>query len=361
MPVRLDTDRNPRLAGYPGNEPVHAAGAPCLHIGLMNNMPDGAFRATERQFLTLLGAAAKDVVVRASLYAFPDVPRTEATERHIARYYSSIESLLDGHLDGLIVTGAEPRKSLLKDEPYWGSLTKVIEWAEHNTHSTVWSCLAAHAAVLHVDGIHRRRLADKRFGVFQCAPVSDHPLAAGVPSLFLIPHSRWNDLAERDLTDCGYQVLSRAKDGNIDAFTRRRKSLSVFFQGHPEYDADTLLLEYRRDVGRYLRRERENYPSAPEGYFDRNTADCLAVIRERAFSHPCEELLADLSSVRPAAGIANAWHPVASGLYMNWLAYISEQKVRSLRERPRWGRLTPTEADLTLSLPDSKRKQTVQR
>src|SRR5580658_7499654 len=124
MPVRLDTDRNPRLAGYPGNEPVHAAGAPCLHIGLMNNMPDGAFRATERQFLTLLGAAAKDVVVRASLYAFPDVPRTEATERHIARYYSSIESLLDGHLDGLIVTGAEPRKSLLKDEPYWGSLTK---------------------------------------------------------------------------------------------------------------------------------------------------------------------------------------------------------------------------------------------
>jgi homoserine trans-succinylase len=40
---------------------------------------------------------------------------------------------------------------------------------------------------------------------------------------------------------------------------KQRNSLLVFFQGHLEYEAQTLLLEYRRDVGRYLRRERELY------------------------------------------------------------------------------------------------------
>ena len=53
----------------------------------------------------------------------------------------------------------------------------------------------------------------------------------------------------------------------------RDRSLFVFFQGHPEYDTDTLAREYRRDVGRFLRGERDNFPATPRGYFnDRATA-----------------------------------------------------------------------------------------
>lgn len=138
--------------------PVHSEGdtSRCIHIGLVNNMPDGALEATERQFRTLLDSAANGIQVRLSLFALPDVPRTEAGRLRISRLYSGIENLWDSHLDGLIVTGAEPQAPNLKDEPYWESLTKVLEWAEHNTHSTVLSCLAAHAALQHVDGIARR-------------------------------------------------------------------------------------------------------------------------------------------------------------------------------------------------------------
>src|SRR2546428_2540532 len=57
-------------------------------------------------------------------------------------FYAGIENLWDSRLEGLIVTGTEPRSPDLRDEPYWGSLTRVLEWAEHNTHSAVWSCLA---------------------------------------------------------------------------------------------------------------------------------------------------------------------------------------------------------------------------
>lgn len=296
-----------------------------IHIGLVNNMPDGALKATERQFQTLLNAAADGVAVHLSLYALPDVPRTESGRRHISRFYSGIDNLWDSHLDALIVTGADPQTANLADEPYWRSLTKVIEWAEHNTCSTVWSCLAAHAVILHNDGIGRRRFPHKRFGVFECARVSDHQLTAGVPPLFPMPHSRWNDIPGNQLADCGYRVLSRDKDGGVDAFVKEGKSLAVFFQGHPEYDVNSLLLEYRRDIGRYLRGERDTYPSMPEGYFDRDTAHLFTRLRERALTDR-RKAIADFPTVLVEKRIVNTWRHVASRLYGNWLAYLCAQK-----------------------------------
>jgi homoserine O-succinyltransferase len=266
--------------------------------------------------------------VRLSLYALPDVPRTELGRRHIDRSYSGIENLWDSRLDGLIVTGADPQTANLTDEPYWGSLTKVIEWAEHNTHSTVWSCLAAHAAILHNNGISRRRLPDKRFGVFECERASEHPLTAGVPSLFQMPHSRWNDIPGKELADCGYRVLTRDKEGGVDAFVKQGKSLALCFQGHPEYEVNSLLLEYRRDIGRYLSGERDTYPAMPQGQFDRDIADVFTKLRQRAVSDRRKEVLEDFPAALVEKRIVNTWHTVAARLYGNWLAYLSAQKER---------------------------------
>ncbi len=309
------------------------SGARCLEIGLINNMPDGALEATERQFVALLDAASGGMAVRISLYALPDVHRNEWGRRRISRYYSGIENLWDRRLDGLIVTGAEPLAPSLPEEPYWGSLTKVLGWAEENTHSTVWSCLAAHAAVLHLDGVARQRRADKLSGVFRCAPEADHPLMAGAPSHRRVPHSRWNDLPANDLTDCGYQILARSKEGGVDTFVKQRKSMFVFFQGHPEYAANTLLLEYRRDIGRYLRREREAYPLLPQGYFDRNTAHALTALQERAMSDRREETLAHFPMPLAEQSVANTWHSAATRVYGNWLKQLCVQKERRLKEK----------------------------
>ena len=211
----------------------------CLDIGLVNNMPDTALRATERQFLSLLTAAAQGIVVRLRLFTLPDVPRTDWAQDYLSGY-SSFTNLWDGHFDGLIVTGTEPRASNLMDEPYWRSLTQIVEWAEHNTYSTVWSCLAAHAAVLHLDGIVRRSLGNKLFGVFECARVADHQLMATVGSRLQMPHSRWNDLPEDALASCGYRVLTRSEEAGVDAFVRQSKSLFVFFDTPTHWPADVL-------------------------------------------------------------------------------------------------------------------------
>jgi homoserine O-succinyltransferase len=63
-----------------------------------------------------------------------------------------------------------------------------------------------------------------------------------------MPHSRWNGRDERDLTNKGYVVLTRSAEAGVDIFARDEEHLTLFFQGHPEYDGDTLAREYRRDA-----------------------------------------------------------------------------------------------------------------
>ena len=123
-----------------------------LHIGLVNNMADAAMSATEQQFLTLLEAAARDMPVHVTLYALPEVARKPFGQRHVGSFYWGIEQLWEQppeqYPDGLIVTGREPRTPDLRDEAYWPSFARVLEWAQEHARSAVWSCLAAHAAVL---------------------------------------------------------------------------------------------------------------------------------------------------------------------------------------------------------------------
>src|SRR5438874_13251658 len=131
MPVCLERDPS-RSADSPAA--FDESDARCITIGLVNNMPDAALQATERQFVALLGAAADGLTVRLTPYALPDIPRTDWGRDYVTRFYSPIEDLWDSHLDGLIVTGTEPRSPNLREEPYWASLTRVLEWAEHHTH-----------------------------------------------------------------------------------------------------------------------------------------------------------------------------------------------------------------------------------
>jgi homoserine O-succinyltransferase len=304
-------------------------GADGLTIGLVNNMPDAALEATERQFVALLGAAADGIEVRLRLYALPEVPRSDRGRDHLDRFYCGIRALWDSQLDGLIVTGTEPRSPDLKTEPYWASLTAVLEWAKDNTYSAVWSCLAAHAAVLHMDGIARRPLGDKRFGVFECRRVAHHPLTVNVPPRIRMPHSRWNEIPEEALAACGYRILMRSDTVGADAFAKRGKSLFVFFQGHPEYEAQTLMLEYRRDIKRFLQRERDTYPTMPEGYFDGETVEVLTALRQRALVDRREEALAELPTDL-VASVRNSWRSAAVQVYRNWISYICARKARRL-------------------------------
>jgi len=318
MPVHLDRDHNHSTS--PG---WLTQSRQSLHIGLVNNMPETAFKATQRQFVSLLDAASGDIQVRLSLYTLPGLSKSESS---VHNGYSNVDVLFDTHLDGLIVTGREPTTSDLRDEPYWESFTQVLEWAQQNTSSTIWSCLAAHAAVLHMDGISRRKRSDKLCGVFECVPAPDHWLTKGVPLHLQVPHSRWNGLAEADLAARGYEVLARTGDTEVDTFIKQGSSLFIFFQGHPEYESDTLYREYRRDVERYLRHPLNAYPSMPANYLDQNTEDALNAVRKQALSLHSKDLLTDLATALQTKSIRNTWHSTATSMYRNWLEFICARR-----------------------------------
>jgi homoserine O-succinyltransferase len=164
-------------------------------------------------------------------------------------------------------------------------------------------------------------------------PTCDHPLTRGFLPSSPIPHSRWNDLPEKELRDAGYRVLSWSPEAGVDAFAKQNKSLMVFLQGHPEYEARTLLIEYRRDVGRYLRGERDTYPQMPAAYFGAETRDALTAFQERARAGRREELVAQFPAELAERTLANRWHATAARLYRNWLMYLCEQKEQRLKLR----------------------------
>jgi homoserine O-succinyltransferase len=192
----------------------------------------------------------------------------------------------------------------------------------------VWSCLAAHAAVLRLDGIDRQRLPGKLSGVFECARGADHPIAANAGFPWRMPHSRYNGLDEAALLAAGYRILSRSPSVGVDMFVKPGKSLFLFVQGHPEYDPGALFREYRRDVGRFLAGVREGYPETPYGAFEAAGAAAFARFRERAVQHRSRDLLASFPAMPAADGSQSPWRDSAVCVYANWLEYLAQGKSR---------------------------------
>jgi homoserine O-succinyltransferase/O-acetyltransferase len=335
MPIAIDGGRIPnRLTRENRARSIRSASrqetqAERIRIALINNMPDSALEDTEVQFVDLLESAAGDLPVSLKLFSLPKVPRGEAGQEHLNDFYFGINELLNSRFDGMIMTGTEPRQPDLRDEPYWHALGEVLDWAEHNTTSTVLSCLAAHAGVLYSDGIPRCRLADKQFGVFEYGKVSEHGLTDGCGETMQIPHSRWNEVRADALASCDYKILTQSVDAGVDLFVKKKKgSLFVHFQGHPEYGVRTLLKEYRRDIKRFLRKERDTYPTMPHGYFDAIAAKLLVEFREKAESDRREETMAGFPDAAMVDTMQHTWHKSGVSIYRNWLQNLISSKAR---------------------------------
>jgi len=304
-----------------------AFGAERITLGLINNMPDAALEETELQFFDLLDIASGDIPVFLKLYSLTGIPRSDRGQLRLNSFYFGLDDLWNRRFDAVIMTGTEPRQSNLREEPYWTVLANMLDWAESHTHSTILSCLAAHAGVLHSDGVSRHPLNDKQFGVFDFAKANPHPLTNGTGERVRFPHSRWNEVQADELTASGYTILTQSVEGGVDSFVKKKKqSLFLHFQGHPEYGAQTLLKEYRRDIRRFLKKERETYPSVPKGYFDASAVRLLSDFRDVALRDRAEERMEAFPEAALVGGLENSWHPSAVSIYRNWLQYVAARK-----------------------------------
>jgi homoserine O-succinyltransferase len=300
-----------------------------LHVGLVNNMPDGAMRTTEIQFARLLKEAAGPLDVRLRLFSLSAIPRSDWALARMEGFYDDAAMLPHTPVDVLIVTGAVPQAADLRGEPYWEQMTQLIDWAQTGTITTVFSCLAAHAAVLHLDGIMRRPLPRKKFGVFTAVRADDDPLFLNVPRQFAIPHSRRNETPDHALASHGYRVLTRLEEGGADIFTREPPGQSrfVFMQGHPEYDSTTLGREYLRDMGHFLHGESAVPPAIPAQYFDPVTEARLVAARVEQAGLDVHTDIVETALLLPQ------WRGVSVRLFANWLNAAATAKARRVASR----------------------------
>jgi homoserine O-succinyltransferase len=317
------------LAAGPG----HEQGGSTIEIAFVNNMPDSAFEATERQFVGLLESAARelgDITVRLNRYSLPGLARTASVEQRVAEDYQQVDHIYSRRTDGLIITGTEPLSDDLREEPYWEALAELIGWAEDSTASTLLSCLAAHAAALLFDGIERHALAVKCSGVFVQAIRTDHPLTEGLGSLVHMPHSRLNDLPTALLQADGYSNLIESPEMTWTLAVKDRGSCTfVLVQGHPEYSTTSLLREYRRDLQRFLRGDREVVPTIPVGYLDAESHRLLESFEAQVLATPIDpELMNAFPFEQVAQRLVNTWQDSGVRIYANWLRLIQHRRQR---------------------------------
>lgn len=295
-----------------------------LHIGLLNMMPDAALTATERQFFRLIGESNQIAQFYVHPFTLAELPRSEAAARHIEEYYEPFENIKEQGLDALIITGANVTQPDLALEPFWEPLIEVLDWAYDNVTSTLCSCLATHAVMQFRYGKKRRRLTEKRWGVFRHRVVErSHPLVNGVNTRFDVPHSRFNEITRQQFEEAGLQVLVESDDAGVHLAVSEDKFRIVFFQGHPEYDMISLMKEYKREVLRYASREISGYPPFPKNYFDLKTQAILNEYKNAVIS--AVEGGTDIPEF-PERYITdyldNTWHDSAEAVLNNWIGKV---------------------------------------
>jgi homoserine O-succinyltransferase len=306
-----------------------------MHVGLLNMMPDAALEATERQFFRLVGESNPIAQFYIHPFTLPELERSVAAQAHIDRYYEPFETLREEGLDALIITGANVVGPELANQPFWGPLKRVADWAWDNVASTLCSCLATHAMLQFRYGKKREPQPRKIWGVYPHRVIDKrHPLVNDVNTRFDVPHSRWNAVTPEQFSEAGLRVLVKSDKIGVHLATSADGLRVVFFQGHPEYDTISLLKEYKREVVLYARGEREDYPPFPENYFRTREKALLDEFRlhvDRARADGVEP--PDFPERLIEKRLDNTWHDTAEAVVGNWMGAIYQVTHQDRREQ----------------------------
>ncbi len=151
----------------------------------------------------------------------------------------------------------------------------------------------------------------------------DHPLLRDVNTRFDAPHSRYNEITRAQLEAAGLSVLAASDVAGVHLAVSPDLFRIVYFQGHPEYDAVSLLKEYKREVLRYFRGERDNGPRYPENYLTPEAED----IAKRYFADAQRavqngEVLPEFPESALSRLVDNTWGDTGKAIVNNWLGLV---------------------------------------
>jgi homoserine O-succinyltransferase/O-acetyltransferase len=153
-------------------------------------------------------------------------------------------------------------------------------------------------------------------------------LTEGLEAEVQIPASRWNTVPNDAVIDAGYEIAINADVTGWTVATRRDEERTfVLVQGHPEYDPSSLLREYRRDAGRYVRNERDEMPCLPYHCVANEDWERLerfhheVVLDERDLEQFEAFPFDDLAARAPWP-----WRAMATRFFTNWVSSVTQEE-----------------------------------
>ena len=260
-----------------------------LKLLLLNLMPTKV--ATETQILRKLSNTPLQIEVELLRTISHEAKNT--SEQHLETFYTDFESVKNRHFDGMIITGAPVEKLDFEQVDYWEELCDIMRWSQTHVHSTFHICWGAQAGIFFHYGVAKHELDKKRVGVFPHKVLKpSSPLVRGFDDVFMAPHSRYTEVNAEDIEGNPLLELLAVSDEAGVYLAKSVDSRNFFVFGHPEYDVDTLLGEYTRDIGQGIT------DTLPKNYFPNDD---------------------------PTQAPHATWRGHAQLLYTNWLNYYVYQ------------------------------------
>ncbi len=248
-----------------------------LQIAIFNIMPTKI--STETQLLRMLSNTPLQVEI--TLFHPQTYTSSHTSSDHLDTFYSYFKDVKHRKFDGMILTGA-PVETLEFDEvQYWSELQEIMEWSKTNVYSTFHICWGAQAGLYYHYGVPKYPLFEKMFGVFPHSVNGRNiPLFRGFDDEFYLPQSRHTEVRRDDIQHIDeLDIVCESKDAGV-GIVMTRNGRQIFVTGHGEYDSDTLMYEYRRDVDKGMPNVK-----IPKNYFPDDDPTNQPLVRWRAHAN----------------------------------------------------------------------------
>ncbi|HTY39220.1 MAG TPA: homoserine O-succinyltransferase [Bacteroidota bacterium] len=219
-----------------------------LRVGILNIMPKG--EAYEPYLLFPLSRTIiqiEPVWIRLHSHSYKSTDLD-----HLTSYYDYFENAIaKTPLDGLVVTGAPVEEMEYEQVSYWDEITTILTFARQNITSTFGICWGGMALAKMV-GIEKEMFRQKLFGVFETRNLDrSHPITGELDDMFWCVQSRHSGISDKVLEgehERGrINLLAHSDNGGYTIFESSDRRFLMHL-GHPEYEAQRLVEEYRRDA-----------------------------------------------------------------------------------------------------------------
>ena len=260
-----------------------------LNVLILNLMPTKII--TETQLLRKLSNTPLQINVE--FLRLESYQPKHIDSNHLDSFYKTFTEVKKRKFDGMIITGTPLDFIAFEDVVYWEELCEIMEWTKTHVHSVFHMCWGAFAGLYYHYGIQKRDRLPKLSGIYLHKVLkSTSPLFRGMDDVFYAPHSRATEVLPEQITaDPRLELLAVSDEAGV-AIVKSDDSHHFFMLCHPEYDADTLALEYYRD------RDKGLNPEIPVNYFPNDDPSKEPVV---------------------------TWRSVGQLIFSNWLNYYVYQ------------------------------------